>query len=348
MIVKADLSPLQSNTQKPKIGQSTLRDGEGGRSLWEELMTLNPNKPWKNIRLPGPVIWYGGKGSHMLPKLLKLIPNGQTYVEPYGGAGSVIFTKPPSEVEIYNDLDPRLVNLMQVMKDPDLIEKFYHKVFFTLYSFEEFKTALDLVKSKGGSPLEQAWAFFVSQNQSYGGIAISAGNWGKALTADVGVAKKVRTYTLRVDRIARFHDRLQNIDILNEDAISVIEEFDGPDTVFYLDPPYAPDSRVNKTVYSVDQDLQHHQNLVSLLSEVTGSVVLSGYDHWAYDPLEATGWQKIELRSYSSAAARNRNSKTRGAGSLLKHVPRTEVIWRSPRAVDKCPLFESKSRIIKL
>lgn len=310
---------------------------------------MEPELKWKNRRLPGPCIYYGGKGGSILSSLLKLIPYTEKYIEPYGGMASVLYTRDPSPFDLYNDLDPRCVNLMEVLKDPRDFDKLYRLAYWTPYSFYEFKRALERLKFAGAiTNVEKAWAFFTAQNQSYGGIAKSAGNWGRAFTDDAGVAKKVNTYTIRIDRLPRHHARLKNVHIGSEDALHIIERYDAPTTTVYLDPPYPPSTRVNEKVYKVDQTLKHHQDLVDLLLMSTSAVVLSGYDHSVYLPLEKAGWQHLDLRSYSSAAARNRNSKTRGEGNLLKHAARTEVIWRSPRAVELLPLtIDPKSRIIK-
>jgi DNA adenine methylase len=285
----------------------------------------------------------------MLPKLLKLIPDNKVYVEPYGGAASVLFTKAPSNLEVYNDMDWRLVNLMLVIKNKKHFEELWHRVYWTPYSFDEFKRSLDIIKNpKEHDVVTLAWAFFTAQNQSYGGIAKSAGNWGKAFTNDVGVAKKVRTYYLRVDRLPRHHQRLQDVSIESQDALQLVKKWDHPDTTFYLDPPYVPPTRVNEKVYKVDQEILHHEQLVKQLEGTQSAVVLSGYEHPVYEPLVDAGWERIDLKSYSSAAARNRNSKTRGEGSLLKHAARVEVIWRSPRASQLLPLTDDlKSRILK-
>jgi hypothetical protein len=59
-------------------------------------------------RVDAPFAWYGGK-QNLAPWLIERFPDHQRYVEPFGGAGNVLFAKPPSVFEVYNDLDGRVV-----------------------------------------------------------------------------------------------------------------------------------------------------------------------------------------------------------------------------------------------
>jgi len=54
-----------------------------------------------------------------------LIPQHRIYVEVFGEAANLLFNKPPSPVEVYNDVDGELVNLFLVVRDrpKDFVER---------------------------------------------------------------------------------------------------------------------------------------------------------------------------------------------------------------------------------
>lgn len=51
-----------------------------------------------------PFKWLGGK-SKLVRKLLPLLPPHRVYVEAFGGAAALLLAKPPSPVEVFNDID---------------------------------------------------------------------------------------------------------------------------------------------------------------------------------------------------------------------------------------------------
>jgi DNA adenine methylase len=111
--------------------------------------------------------------------------------------------------------------------------------------------------------------------------------------------------------------RIMNVQIEQDDWRAVMRLFDGPRTLFYLDTPYVPDTRVNGG-YRHELKEDDHRKLVEYLLAVQGMVVLSGYAHESYKPLESAGWtrQDHDVQAYAS------DSRAR----------RTECLWRSPQS----------------
>ena len=60
----------------------------------------------------GPLAYIGGK-NRLAVKIISLLPEHTTYVEPFAGGAQVFFHKRPSEVEVLNDLDGEIVNLLR-------------------------------------------------------------------------------------------------------------------------------------------------------------------------------------------------------------------------------------------
>ncbi|HLE27998.1 MAG TPA: DNA adenine methylase, partial [Anaerolineales bacterium] len=80
-------------------------------------MTIKPKlKNGNYAMLNSPFKWVGGK-SRLRKPILDLLPEHTCYVEPFAGAAWVLFGKPPSEVEVLNDLDQELIAFFRVVKE---------------------------------------------------------------------------------------------------------------------------------------------------------------------------------------------------------------------------------------
>jgi len=287
-------------------------------------------------RLRAPVQWYGGKGN-MIAKLMRHVPlGGRPYCEPYMGAASLFFARPPAPVEVLNDLDGDLVNLFRCLQDKETFAELKHRLLYTLYSRAEFARAIEILYDPSVTdPVLRAWAFFVALNQGFSGKKPSSiGDWRRTFTTGRGCAYTTNEWMMRLSMLDDWHLRLLCVQIDCRDALEVIRYWDNPEAVFYVDPPYYPDTRADQDAYSVEADHEHHVRLVETLLQCQGAVVLSGYDHPVYAPLAEAGWTVTRYATACHAVGHIRTSKLLGAGAARALAPRTEVVWANPRAVE--------------
>ncbi len=59
--------------------------------------------------------WLGGKW-RLAPWIIQHLPPHRIYIEPFGGAASVLLRKPRAHAEVWGDLDGGLVNLFAVLR----------------------------------------------------------------------------------------------------------------------------------------------------------------------------------------------------------------------------------------
>jgi DNA adenine methylase len=259
-----------------------------------------------------PIKIVGGK-YRLAQKIISLIPPHEVYVEPFGGAGHVLFKKPPSHVEIYNDINSDLVNLFRVIKDTEKFKEFYKQVFFTLYSKEEFKYYKNLVPQ---NDIEQAVKTFVLVNQSFNN---KQRYWGISIRA----IPHSETYFAIIKSLHEIRERLKKVYIENSDFRKIIKKYDCKDTFFFIDPPYMLETRKCK-MYPYEMTLDDHKDLVNLLLEIKGQAILSCYYHEVYAPLVEKGWQRQDYEVVCQAVGKI--GKYKGENALKNHFKRVETL----------------------
>lgn len=144
-------------------------------------MTPKNHKP-----LPAAFGYFGGK-RRLSRKLIHFIPEHHRYVEVFGGSGAMLFAKPPSPIEVFNDTQSDIVNFMRVLRDTNgLFPEFLHKISLTPYSLEEFLRCREDYKSESLSDVDRACAFFVTAKWR------SAAFWTEnlRLAGDMSITKK--------------------------------------------------------------------------------------------------------------------------------------------------------------
>lgn len=276
-------------------------------------------------RTRSPIQWFGGKGM-LVDKLLPLLPAHTLYVEVFGGGASLLFAKRPAEVEVYNDLDGGLVNLFRVLRDPEKFERFRAAVDLTLYSREEYRDCR-ATWVECTDDVERARRFYVVARQSFSGSFGSS--WSFCSQPRNGPDRATGAWLSGLSQLPAIHNRLRAVQIEHSDFRVLFKNYDRPESLFYVDPPYVADTRKGGK-YAHEMTDADHRDLVDILRGLKGRALLSGYATPLYAPLEADGWRRQDFAVSCSAAAKTKATGITGAGAATRMQGRTESVWISP------------------
>ena len=85
-----------------------------------------------------PVLRYHGGKWRLAPWIISHFPPHRVYVEPFGGAASVLLRKPRSYAEVYNDRWADVVNVFRVLREPVRARALKRLIALTPFARDEF------------------------------------------------------------------------------------------------------------------------------------------------------------------------------------------------------------------
>jgi DNA adenine methylase len=228
------------------------------------------------------------------------MPPHRIYIEPFGGMAGVLLKKDRSEVEVFNDLDSRVVNFFRVIRDPEQFGELKRRCELTPYSREEFR---DLCAApEPDDPVGRAYWFFVRCRQARGGIGLgrlTPNAWATSLRSRRQMPEPVSKYLSAVDGLADVAERFRLVMIENIPAVELIEKYDHPEALFYCDPPYLAETRSGgkADAYRIEMTNEDHSRLLDGLLRCRGRVMLSSYDSPLYRDRLKT-WNRSEKATH--------------------------------------------------
>jgi len=215
--------------------------------------------------------YFGGKWA-IAPWILSNLPPHRVYVEPFGGAASILLRKPRSRVEVYNDLDEEIVGIFRVVQDPGQCQALMRRLRRTPYSRSEFALAFE----SSTDPIIRAQRAIVRAYQSFHHESLF--NLRKTTFANAkhrsGSGNKASEWANYPRSLLSLSRRLQGVVIECQPAPEVIKVQDAPDTLFFVDPPYLPTTR-SKHGYRHEMTEADHVALLEQLQALKGMVVLA-------------------------------------------------------------------------
>lgn len=220
-------------------------------------------------------------------------------MEPFLGSGAVLFNKPRSNIETVNDLDGNVVNLFEwIKKDP---ERLAHEIYFTPYARQIYDDAFALVPDDS---LGKAVNFYIRLNMGHGFRTN-----GEKVGWKNDVQGRERSYASQdwcklPDKIFQAAERLRGVQIENRPAVELIQRFNYHNVLIYADPPYVLGTRHGRQ-YRCEMDDTDQNDLLDVLLDHKGMVLLSGYDNALYND-RLRGWHREETTCYSHVCSKKK------------------------------------------
>ena len=217
--------------------------GVGGSSVLTQLLVANYNPTTKSlddglelsdwnleeleaeeVEKAQPFGTFGGS-FHYAKRIVPLIPEHETYVEPFAGAAAVLHAKEPSAKEVLADLDDDVVFLHRAIKSmtpervTELGRRFEWKV-----TEESFRKARDM------APKDDLGRFYK--------LVFVRTHARDCRPDGTHPAKQHLGSTTNPEKYLRASERLKDVTIVRQDYKKTFNAYDGPDAFFFIDPPY--------------------------------------------------------------------------------------------------------------
>ena len=245
-----------------------------------------------------PALRYHGGKWRLAPFLLQFFPAHRVYVEPFGGAASVLMRKARSYAEVYNDLDDEVVSLFRVLRDDEAASRLKALLTLTPFARTEFEDAA----VASDDPVERARRLIIRAFMGFGSNAhasscVAGKNGFRTYTSPDREtdATGFRAYSgperqalvegkVHLGRVTGFRanssrsgttpatdwrnypdalealvDRLRGVIIEHRDALRVMAQHDGTSTLHYVDPPYVHSTRAPSNRYDLKYRMYRHE-----------------------------------------------------------------------------------------
>ena len=206
--------------------------------------------------------WVGGKKALRDEILARFPRNYKRYIEVFGGAGWVLFHKPPgNDFEVFNDFNGNLVNLYRCVREQP--EALRNELRYMLNSRLDFEYMKGMLHSQAVLPdVRRAAYYYALIRYSYAAGTSTFGSQPHAMWNNFPLIESAA-------------GRLQKVVIENKDCVKLIRQYDRPESFFYCDQPYY---NADQYYEAVSSDGFDHAGLADALLGIKGKFLLSYND----------------------------------------------------------------------
>ena len=265
--------------------------------------------------LQTPLVWYGGKTT-LLSHIIPLIPPHTRYIEACCGGMALLIAKKPSKIEVANDKNRLIYTFWRVLRDPGTGAQLRDALYYTEYGREQYELCQSTWRTAQNlGDVEWVRRWFVATQQSFTHEETRDSAW----RGEYPGRSEASVWANKIDRLAQVAHRLRKVALECMDAAELIPQWNDPENLIFIDPPYSHNTRTEGNNYDHEMMPEQHQHLLELANSTEAQVILTGYSSPMYEQaLREPMWQRVQVERPSQI---HNNEQAESVGT------RTEVIW---------------------
>lgn len=197
--------------------------------------------------------WVGGK-TYWAKRLAALLPEHRVYVEPFAGGAAVFFRKKPAELEVLADANPFPIQFYRRVRKGELrkCQGGIQATEANLKRSADGKTACDMLARS---------------------VLTFRGNLDVTKKTDNRYFREKRMLARqRLKHLPRYEARLKKVKLVTGDFEATMRQYDAPDAVHFLDPPWRVDDSKMYQIRGTKADDPKHVKRVA--DSMQGHVVV--------------------------------------------------------------------------
>lgn len=243
---------------------------------------------------------YPGSKTTYASWIIDHFPDHHLYVEPFGGAASVLVAKPRSDIEVYNDLNGDCVEFFRAVRNnPEELQRWVEHTPYSRQLFEEYVEAYPEWPDK---LVERAGRFFYTQCAAFGGKGVITDSPTYCVAkseSGVNMRGSGERWAGKPEAVKELSKRFKGINIERLDYEDLVEKYDQEGAFFYFDPPYVD---VGDDYYQVEEGGFDHERFTDMVLEMDAKWLIS-YDHNIPKPLQE--YHSVKRTKTATMSAQN-------------------------------------------
>lgn len=204
--------------------------------------------------------------------IIDKMPSHKKYVEPFFGGGHVFWQKGTVSENVINDINGNLINMYRVIADEEMVKDLKQKMRDCVYSRELFDEYLKWYNDPN-------FVFMPKVMRAYIYLYLNKVSFNGEFNHFASRPDASNLYNIE-SKIDIIHRKLRAGNTVIEKAHfrDILEKYDSPDTLFYLDPPYWVTTQTQgKDYYEKTMNMKEHMELRDAVAKLKGKWLMS-YD----------------------------------------------------------------------